>query len=228
MKKNVLLIAFLSFTAVLSAQISVGLSAGINHTSWKWDVDNLPFDWPEYQSAYGWRAVLLSEIPLHKQLKLRTELGTQVYANGDIKSFIFESDFLSGDFDGSQYRYRENYQFWEVSVLAEVMPIRKISWFYLVAGATGGRLTKGWTSFKALEPDKEQLSGDPIDVRNDNWHHNSFATDFGLGGNIPLGKSFKLKLESRFLYFFNELDDLDNVHSRISPVMMNLACVYQL
>ncbi|MBL7809632.1 MAG: hypothetical protein JNN28_17560 [Saprospiraceae bacterium] len=228
MKKKVLLIAFLSFTAVLSAQISAGLSVGINHTSWKWDVDNLPFAWPEYQSAYGWRAVLLSEIPLHKQLRLRTEFGTQVYANGDIKQLVFESDILNGDFNGTTYRFRENYQFWEVSVLAEVMPIRKISWFYIVAGATGGKLTKGWTSLKALGPDKEQLSGYSIDVKNDNWHHNSLAADLGLGGNIPLSKSFNLKLESRFLYFFNELDDLDNVHSRISPVMLSLACVYKL
>ncbi|HAD13354.1 MAG TPA: hypothetical protein DCF33_13065 [Saprospirales bacterium] len=227
MKKHILLLAFAGCTFALSAQISVGLSGGANYTSWKWEVDNLPtgaFDQP----AFGWRAALLAEIPLNKQLKLRTELGTQVYANGEKKSFIFPDDFLNGDFDGSQYHYRENYQFWEFSVLAEVLPFRKMSWFYVVAGATGGRLTKGWPSFKALEPDKEQLSGTPIDVKNDNWHHNSLAADLGLGGNIPLSKSIKLKLESRFLYFFNELDDLDNVHSRISPVMLNLACVYTL
>jgi hypothetical protein len=161
-------------------------------------------------------------------LKLRTELGTQIYANGERKSFIFESDFLSGDFDGSQYIYRENYQFWEASILAEMMPFKKISWLYFVAGATGGRLVKAWSSYRALEPDIEQLKGSAIDVNNDNWHRNSFAADMGLGGNIPISKSIKLKLESRFLYFFNELDDLDNVHSRISPVMLNLAFVYKL
>ncbi|MBL7809633.1 MAG: hypothetical protein JNN28_17565 [Saprospiraceae bacterium] len=228
MIKHILLLAFLGCSFALSAQISVGLSAGANYTSWKWEVDNLPANAFNFQPAFGWRAALLAEIPLNKQLRLRTELGTQVYANGDKRSFIFPSDILNGDFDGSQYRYRENYQFWEVSVLAEVIPIRKISWFYILAGATGGKLTKGWTSFKALEPDKEQLSGDPIDVKNDNWHHNSLAADLGLGGNIPLSKSIKLKLESRFLYFFNELDDLDNVHSRMSPVMLSLACVYKL
>ncbi|MBN8678936.1 MAG: hypothetical protein J0M29_11980 [Chitinophagales bacterium] len=228
MKKHLFLLMLVVCTSAISAQVSIGLSGGANYSSWKWEVDNLPTNSFDFQPAFGWRAALLAEIPLHKQLRLRTELGTQVYANGEERSFSFPDDFLNGDFDGSQYRYRENYQFWEVSVLAEVMPIRKISWLYVVAGATGGKLTKGWTSFKALEPDKEQLSGDPIDVKNDNGHHNSFAADLGLGGNIPLSKSIKLKLESRFLYFFNELDDLDNVHSRISPVMLNLACVYKL
>jgi hypothetical protein len=228
MKKHILLLAFFGCTFVLSAQVSIGLSGGANYTSWKWEVDNLPTNAFNFQPAFSWRAALLAEIPLHKQLKLRTELGTQIYANGERKSFIFESDFLSGDFDGSQYIYRENYQFLEASILAEVMPVRKASWFYLVAGVTGGRLVKAWSSFRALEPDKEQLRGSAIDISNDNWHHNSFAADMGLGGNIPLSKSIKLKLESRFLYFFNELDDLDNVHSRISPVMLNLACVYGL
>ncbi|HLP96435.1 MAG TPA: hypothetical protein VK168_20480 [Saprospiraceae bacterium] len=228
MKKHLFLLMLVVCTSPISAQVSIGLSGGANYSSWKWEVDNLPQDAYDFQPGFGWRAALLAEIPLQKQLKLRTELGTQVYTNKDDVSLIFPSDYLSGDLDGSQYRYRENYQFWEVSVLAEVMPLPKISWLYVVAGATGGRLTKGWTSYKALEPDKEQVTGGSIDVDNDNYHHNSFATDFGLGGNIPLGKSFKLKLESRFLYFFNELDDLDNVHSRISPVMLNLACVYQL
>jgi hypothetical protein len=228
MKKYSLLIAFVLCIHALFAQIRVGLTGGANYTFWKWEVDNLPGGVFQNDPAFGWRAGVLAEIPLKQQLSLRAEFGTQVNANGERKSFVFETDILSGDFDGSQYIYRENYQFWQGSILAEVKPLRKVSWLYFVAGATGGRLTKAWTSFKALEPDKEQIKGTQILIENDNWHHNQFSADLGLGANIPLGKAITLKLESRVQYHFSELDDLDTVHSRLFPILLNLACVYQI
>lgn len=229
MKKFHLIFALVLGANALFAQIRVGLTGGVNYTFWTWKVDHLPGGVFQNDPAFGWRAGVLAEIPLNQQLSLRAEFGTQVNANEERKkSFVFETDILNGDFDGSQYIYRENYQFWEGSILAEVKPFRKASWLYFVAGATGGRLTKAWTSFKALEEDKEQLKGGPIDVENDNWHHNQFSADLGLGGNIPLGKAFSIKLESRVQYHFTELDDLDNVHSRLFPILLNLACVYQL
>jgi hypothetical protein len=98
----------------------------------------------------------------------------------------------------------------------------------VVAGLNSNLLDKGWSDYNALEPDEQDVMGGEISFIHHNWRRHSFAADMGLGGNIPISKSIKLKLESRFLYFFNELDDLDNVHSRISPVMLNLGCVYQL
>lgn len=228
MKKFHLIFALVLGANALFAQIRVGLTSGVNYTYWTWELDALPGGAFQNDPAFGWRAGVLAEIPLNRQLSLRAEFGTQVNGNKKSVNYVFPSDILNGDLEGTPYIYRENYQFWEGSILAEVKPFRKASWLYFVAGATGGRLTKAWTSFKALEEDKEQLKGGPIDIDNDNWHHNQFSADLGLGGNIPLGKAFSLKLESRVQYHFSELDDLDNVHSRIFPIQLNLACVYQL
>ena len=228
MKKFHLILALLLFASALFAQIRVGLTGGVNYTFWTWEVDALPGGAFQNDPAFGWRAGVLAEIPMSRQLSLRAEFGTQVNANKKSVKYVFPSDILSGDLEGTQYIYRENFQFWEVSILAEVKPLSKAPWLYFVAGATGGRLTEGWTSFKALEPEKEQLKGGQIPLDDDNWHRNQFAADLGLGGNIPLGKAFSLKLESRVQYHFSELDDLDNVHSRIFPIQLNLACVYQL
>ncbi|MCC7464916.1 MAG: hypothetical protein IT261_01525 [Saprospiraceae bacterium] len=228
MKKYSLVIALVLCVHAIFAQIRVGLTGGANYTSWTWKVDHLPGGAFQNDPAFGWRAGVLAEIPLKKQLSLRAEFGTQVNANKKRVDYVFPSDILSGDLEGTPYIYRENYQFWEGSILAEVKPFRKASWLYFVAGATGGRLTKAWTSFKPLEPEKEHLEGGQILIDNNDWHHNQFSADLGLGGNIPLSKAFTLKLESRVQYHFSELDDLDNLHTRLFPIQLNLACVYQL
>jgi len=227
MKHLLLAFAFACLANPVFSQFHIGLSAGPNVSFWTWEIKSLGFG-IDYEPAMGWRAAVLGEWQMNPMLGFRAEFGTQVKANKLSKNFIFESDLLAGNFNGSPGYFREYFQYWEGSALVQFSPVKKFNYVYLIAGGTAGRLEKAWNIISGTEAGQEFSSTSSIDVKNPNWNRNAFAADFGLGGNIPLGANSKIKVEARYQYSLSNLTASDDVDASMSPLLLNVGYMHRL
>ncbi|MBC7775050.1 MAG: hypothetical protein H7246_06385 [Phycisphaerae bacterium] len=149
-------------------------------------------------------------------------------ANKMIENFIFETDLLAGDLDGTKWVFREFYQFYEGSFLVQVSPIKKCRQVYLLAGGTAGWLALGWKTTKGSEAHIKHSSKSFIYLKDPSWNRNAFAADFGLGGNIPLGVNSKIKVEARYQHSLSNLSNYENVDASISSLLFNVGYLHRL
>ncbi len=227
MKKLVYAVLFTCSYTSAFAQFHLGLSAGANTSFWKWALKSPDFSF-DYQPATGWRGVVMGEWQMKPMWGLRTELGVQTKANKMVKNLLFESDILAGNFGGTEWKFRENYQFWEGSLLLQFAPVRKFPQLYLLAGGTGSRLTKAWKSSAGQEAGHPFSSKNTIDLSDPNWNRNYLVADFGMGGNIPLGALSSLKVECRYQYSITELSSNENVDARVNTLLLQLGYLHRL
>lgn len=220
-----LLFIFLSSNAL--AQVHIGLSAGPNMSYWTWELKELNFDLG-FEPAMGMRTVVLGEWQVSPVLTVRAELGAQVKANKIIRNLVFEEDILAGNFGGTPWTFRDNYHYWEGSLLAQVSPLKKFRPLYLLAGGTAGRLENGWNKTSGSEAGNKSSSKTAIDVKDGNWNRAAFAADMGLGVNIPLGKLSILKVEGRFQYGLTQLAQTKDVDARVNSVLFTLGYLHRL
>ncbi len=227
MKNLFLTFFFACLTIPAFSQFYIGLSGGANMSFWTWKIKSLNTD-IDYEPAMGWRAAALGEWQINPMLGFRAEFGTQVKANKTIGIFMFPSDGLGGIPSGTPGSFREFYQFWEGSLLVQFAPVKKFNNVYLMAGGTAGWLEKAWNKVSGTESGREFSSTNPIDIKDPNWNRNAFAADFGLGGNVPLGKNSKIKIEVRYQYSLSNLSSNNNVDASISPLILNVGYLHRL
>ena len=226
--KHLLLALALAFSATPAfSQFYLGLSGGTNLSFWSWHIKSLNTD-IDYEPAMGWRAAVLGEWQINSMIGLRAEFGTQIKANQMTTNFIFPSDILSGNYNGSPGHFRENYQYWEGSLLAQFSPLKKVKALYVVGGVSAGRLDKAWSKVEGTEAGREFSSKSDIDLDYRNWNQNALAADFGLGGNIPLGANSKIKVEARYQYNFTEISKHENVDARVNSMLFNVGYLHRL
>lgn len=226
--KHFLLALALAFSATPAfSQFYLGLNGGANLSFWSWHIKNLNTD-IDYEPAMGWRAAVAGEWQINPLVGLRAEFGTQIKANQMTTNFIFPSDIISGDLDGNPGHYRENYQYWEGSLLAQISPLKKVRLLYLVGGISAGRLDQAWSKVKGTEAGKEFASKSDIRIDYRNWNPNAVAVDFGLGGNIPLGPNSKIKVEARYQYNFTEISQHENVDAWVNSMLFNVGYMHRL
>lgn len=216
-----LLLCTLATTAF--SQVSIGLSASANQSFWKWQIKDPSINL-NYEPAIGWRSAVMGEWQISPIVGVRAEFGKQVKRNKDSKLEITDDTGAPIDAKGS-----ENYQFWEGSLLMQISPIKKFPNTYLLAGATYGRLTNACRVIKGgIDLEGGNKSNFDIDIENSFYNKNAHATDFGLGSNIPLGKTSSLKIEGRFQYSLSNLSTSDNVEASISPLMLTVGYLHRL
>jgi hypothetical protein len=220
-----LLFTFLSLNAF--AQVHVGLSAGPNLSFWTWELKELHYVLG-FEPAVGMRTVVLGEWQISPVLGVRAEVGAQVKANKKVRRLVFESDIIAGNFDGTPWTFRENYQYWEGSLLVQLSPFKKFRPLYLLAGGTAGRLENGWNKTSGSEAGNKSSSKTAIDVKDGNWNRAAFAADMGLGVNIPLGKLSILKVEGRFQYGLSQLAQTNDVDARVNSALFTLGYLHRL
>lgn len=226
--KNVLCCFFFAILVTPGfAQFHIGLSTGANLSFWKWDIKSLNTD-IGYEPAMGYRGAGLAEYQISALFGARIEVGFQQKANKITKNLVFESGYPGGDLDRTSGVFREKYQFWEASALAQIAPLKKFRQAYLLAGCTAGKLQKGWKTANGYEAGMKFSSKDDIDLSDPNWNRNAFAADFGLGGNFPLGANSKIKVEARFQYSLSNLSNSDNVDAGVSPLILNIGYMHRL
>lgn len=226
--KNLLLIIGFAFLATPSySQFHVGVSGAANLSFWTWHIKSLDTD-IDYEPAMGWRTAVLGAWQINPMVGLRAEFGTQVKANKMTKNLIFETDLLAGDFDGTPWAFREFFQYWEGSVLAQLSPIKKFKFVYLMAGGTAGRLEKAWKTSKGSEAGMKFSSNSSIDIKTRHWNRNAFAADFGLGVHYPLGANGKIKVETRYQYSLSNLSANENVEASIRSLLLSVAYLHRL
>ncbi len=227
MKNLFLIFSFACLATPAFSQFHLGLSAGANMSFWTWEIKSLGLD-IDYEPAMGWRAAVLGEWQMNPMSGFRAEFGTQVKANKLTRNFVFPSDIIAGNPNGTPGYFREYFQYWEGSVLVQFSPVKKFSQVYILAGGTGGRLEKAWNRISGTESGQKFSSTNSIDVKDPNWNRNAFAADFGLGGNIPLGANSKIKVEARYQYSLSNLSNNDNVDASISPLLFNVGYMHRL
>jgi hypothetical protein len=225
--KHLLFALFFTFCSSHAyAQVRIGLSTGPNLSFWTWKIEALNWDL-NLDPAVGTRTVVLGEWQVSPVLGVRTEMGAQFKANKDTRYLLFESDILAGT-PGSLWKFRENYLYWEGSLLAQISPLKKVRPFYLLTGGTVGRLVSGRRKSSGSETGIKHSSKGSIDVKDGNWNRLSITADMGLGGNIPLGKYSILKVEGRFQYGLSQLAKSNEVDARVNSVLFTLGYLHRL
>ncbi len=227
MKKIFLVYSFAFLATPAFSQFHIGLSGGANMSFWTWELKLLGLD-IDYEPAMGWRAAVLGEWQMNPMFGFRAEFGTQLKANKITRNFVFESDILSGNPNGTPGSYREFYQFWEGSLLVQFVPVKKFNYVYLMAGGTAGWLEKAWNKASGTESGQKFSTSNPIDIKDPNWNRSAFAADFGFGGNIPLGANSKIKVEMRYQYSLSDLIANNNAEASISPLLLNVGYLHRL
>ncbi len=228
MKNLLLLLVFIFGTTPIFAQVHLGLSSGANLSFWKWGLKSIHHS-IDFEPAMGGRFAVLGEWQMNRLLGFRAEFGAQIKANKMTKNLLFESDILAGNFNGTPAYFREYYQYWESSLLIQISPIKKIRAVYLLAGSTTSRLEQAWNKISGTEAGKKFSSTNSINIKDQDVNRIAFAADFGLGGNIPLGKNSKLKVEARYQCSFSNLSNNDNVEARINPLFLfNVGYLHRL
>jgi len=219
---------FFSFFATHAlAQVHIGLSAGPNLSFWTWEIKANYHDLG-FEPAVGMRTVVLGTWQVSPVLGVRAEFGAQLKANKKIRNLVFPSDIIAGDFDGTPWKFRDYYHYWEGSLLVEVSPLKKIRPLYLLAGGTAGRLENGWKKTSGSEGGTKASGKESIDVKDGNWNRVALAADMGLGGNIPLGKYSILKIEGRFQYGLSQLAQSDEVDARLNSLLLTVGYLHRL
>lgn len=227
MKNLLLLLAFIFFSTNAFTQVSIGLSSGPNLSFWNWKLKAFNYD-VNFDPAVGMRTVVLGEWQVSPILGLRAEVGAQLKANKMTRNLVFATDILAGNPQGSEWKFREHYHYWEGSLLAQISPLKKIRALYLLAGGTVGRLENGWEKTSGSETGIKHSSKESIDVKDSNWNRAAFAADLGIGGNIPLGKYSSLKVEGRFQYSLTNLAQSDEVDARVNPLLLTVGYLHRL
>ncbi len=226
--KNLFCCILLAFGAgPVFAQFHIGLSTGANLSFWTWEIKSLNTD-IDYEPAMGWRGAVLAEYQITPVFGARIEAGTQLKANKITRNLVFESGYPEGDLDRTSGVFREKYQFWEVSALAQIAPIKQFRQAFLLLGCTAGKLQKGWKTAKGLEAGMKFSKKESIDLSDPNWNRNAFAADFGVGGNFPLGANSLIKVEARFQYSLSNLSNSDNVNASVNPLILNVGYMHRL
>ena len=227
MKHALIALLFIFLSPSAFAQVHVGLSAGPNLSFWTWELKELNYDLG-FEPAVGMRTVVLGEWQVSPVLGVRAEVGAQVKANKIIRNLVFPSDIIAGDFDGTPWTFRDNYHYWEGSLLVQLSPLKKFRPLYLLAGGTAGRLESGWKKTSGSEAGNKSSSKTAIDVKDGNWNRAAFAADMGLGVNIPLAKVGILKTEGRFQYGLSQLDQTNDVDARVNSLLFTLGYLHRL
>ena len=209
------------------AQIHLGLSVGPNQSYWQWELNALKHDLG-FEPAWGLRTAVFGEWQLSPVWAVRAEVGAQIKANQMRKRLLFETDILAGNFNGTIFIFREHYQYWEGSLLAQVSPLKKMRSLYLLAGGTLGRLQYGWKTSRGSEAGNKFKNKSVVDVNDGNWNRMAVAADLGIGGNIPLDAHSKLKLEARFQYNFSNLAQSNDVDARVQSLLLTVGYLHRL
>ncbi len=227
MKNSLLILAFTWLTSPAFAQFHLGFSSGANLSFWTRGINSLNFS-SGYEPALGWRAAAIGEWQLSPSAVLRAELGSQIKANKTVRTLIFETDIQSGNFQGTPWTFYERYQYWEGSLLWQISPLKKAKPLYLLMGGTMGYLGQAWRKVKGAEESSYFSKKYPIDPSDSNWNRNAFALDFGLGGNIPLGKNSKIKVETRYQHSLLDLSTDNDLDTRTHSLLFNVAYLHRL
>jgi hypothetical protein len=227
MKHPLIALVFIFLSSNAFAQVHIGLSSGPNLSFWTWEIKAVHYDLG-FEPAVGFRTVALGEWVVSPVLGVRAELGAQLKANKTIKNLVFPSDIIAGNFNGTPWKFREYYHYWEGSLLVQVSPLKKIRALYLLAGGTVGRLENGWKTTSGSEAGNKSSSRESIEVKDGNWNRTAFTADLGLGGNIPLGKYSILKVEGRFQYGLSQLAQSNMVDARLSSCILTVGYLHRL
>ena len=227
MKIHFLALAFICLASPAFAQFHIGMSAGPNISFWEWEIKSFGYNL-NYDAAMGWRTALLGEWQIAPWIGVRAETGLNTKVNKRISYLVFESDLLAGNFKGSRWIFRENFQYWESSLLVQINPVKRYRWAYLFSGCSSAWLQYAWRRTKGSETGIKHNSREPIDFKAPNWNRNTFSADFGLGANIPLNARGKLKVEGRFQYGLSNLSTSNEVDARVSSLLLNLGYLQRL
>lgn len=221
MKNLLLAFAFACLAIPSFGQFSLGLSASVNNSYWKWHIISLNHD-IDYKSDFGYRAALMGEYRFSRILTARAEFGTQKKAN----SLAIDVPDGTG-INIAHGFFNENYRFWEGSLLVQISPLKKVSPLYLLLGGTYGRLSNGWQHVEGVVfSDGKHVS--KIDLDPTQYNLNSVASDFGLGWNVQLGASNQIKIEGRFQYTLTDFSSHENVDAKASPLMLTVGYLHRL
>lgn len=228
MRYLILALFFNSFLPPASAQVHLGISAGANLSFWQWRIKSIGRN-ISYDPAVAWRTALLAEWQITPQIALRAETGIHTKANRMVSYLVFESDLLSGNSKGRKFQFRENFQYWENTLMIQVSPVKKVKNLYLLSGCSWSWLQNAWSKTKGSETGMDNITKrTPIDLQYPLWNRNAFNLDFGVGGNIPINKLSKVKIETRFSYNLSSLVNNIDVDTRIHPLFLNIAYLHQL
>ena len=216
--KNLLIFLAFSCLAVPSfGQFSIGISTGPNVAQMKWHIHSPEFNL-DYEPAIGWRAALLGEWQLLPQLALRTELG------GQLKSSQLELTNSEGNKTGY---LRQNFQYWEGSILLQVAPLKTYKNLYVLTGCTAGRLTNVWErASKNINEGGQKKKNIALDQGG--YNRNAVAADFGIGGNLPLNVHSSIKLEGRYQFGLLDFSSREGIDARLNPLFISVGYLYQL
>lgn len=95
-------------------------------------------------------------------------------------------------------------------------------------GGTIGYMGSAWLKSEGTEASVFSSKKSPKDLSDPNWNRNAFALDFGLGGNIPLGKNSKIKIETRYQRSLLDLSTDNNVDARTHSLLLNMGYLHRL
>ncbi len=185
----VLLLVLLALRS--EAQISIGMSAGINLSFW-----NLEYLPERYQYQYRVRgyahAAIYVDWPLSPVVALRTEIGGSNWRNHSPSSYI--------DLFGNLIRgYSEqHFEAWTGACLLRIRPFQG-RWFFVTAGPAWSYLVSaqglvyypgGQLGARVLR----DLDFNQLPYRR--WH---YQVALGMGARLPLGQQGRILLEIRLL-----------------------------
>jgi hypothetical protein len=227
MRNGLIILAFASLASPAFAQFHLGLVSGVNQSYWTWNIKSLNRSL-DYEPAMGWRVAIVGEWQWKPSMSIRAEFATHVKANKSVRKLLFETDIIAGNFDGSIWTFYERYQYLEGSALWQISPLKKIKPFYLLMGGTIGYMGSAWLKSEGTEASVFSSKKSPKDLSDPNWNRNAFALDFGLGGNIPLGKNSKIKIETRYQRSLLDLSTDNNVDARTHSLLLNMGYLHRL
>ena len=213
--------AFLAFSA--QAQVSVGASIGANYSFWGWHVKNINTD-VTFDPGFGYRAAVVGDWRINPVIGLRADLAYQIWRNSTALAMI--------GLDGKRVPFKEGarserFHSFAGSLMLQVSPFRQKR-LYFLAGATAAHITdtRGTVTYEDNGAAFGYNSTQPIDLKN--YNRTQVFADFGGGVKFPLGAKGSLFSEIRYQLPLTNLSGIENVDASVSPLLLNVGCLFQL
>lgn len=203
--KKLLFLLFLVTALSIRAQVNFGISGGVN-TGLRGKSGDFFGSTEIYKPIMGWGVNLIGEYRINQQYGAQLEIGVQQIGFQSSKRFLFATDFIFGNENGSIWKLRERYRYWNSTLLLEAFPFSNHPSFVVRLGTSLGFKLQGWRITDGAEASFPVYDKEPIELESNDM---AIAACIAFGENIHLkGKHF-MTLELRYNHSLDGFQSLE-------------------